>query len=69
MVKNLTANAGDTRGTGSIPRSGRTTGGGHLAWRIPWREEPGGPQGLVLSRERGADGGRASDRGKKEQRE
>ena len=44
MVKNLTANAGDTRGTGSIPRSGRTPGGGHLAWRIPWREEPGGPQ-------------------------
>ena len=48
VVKNLPANAGDIRDTGSIPRSGRSPGGGHgkpssiLAWRIPWTEETGG---------------------------
>ena len=40
-------NTGDS---GSIPRSGRSPGGGNgnhssiLAWEIPWREEPGGIQ-------------------------
>ena len=29
VVKNLPANAGDTRDVGSIPRSGRPPGGGH----------------------------------------
>ena len=29
MVKNLTANAGDIRDTGSIPGPGRSSGGGH----------------------------------------
>ena len=29
MVKNLPANAGDIRGVGSIPGSGRSPGGGH----------------------------------------
>ena len=29
MVKNLPANAGDIRDTGSIPGSGRSPGGGH----------------------------------------
>ena len=29
MVKNLPANAGDIRGTGSIPGSGSSHGGGH----------------------------------------
>ena len=29
MVKNLPANAGDKRDTGSIPGSGRSPGGGH----------------------------------------
>ena len=47
MVKNLSANAGDVRDSGSIPGSGRSPGGGHgnplhiiLAWRIPWRNVP-----------------------------
>ena len=50
MVKNPPANAGDTRDTDLIPRSGRSPGGGRqthsgiLAWRIPWTEEPGGLQ-------------------------
>ena len=50
LVKNPPANAGDVRHAGSIPGSGRSTGGGHgnplhyLAWRIPWTEEPGGLQ-------------------------
>ena len=45
VLKNLVANAGDS---GSIPRSGRSPGGGHgnpLQWEIleiPWKEEPGG---------------------------
>ena len=29
MVKNLPANAGDVRDVGSIPGSGRSSGGGH----------------------------------------
>ena len=44
MVKNLPANARDTRDTGSIPGSGRFPGEGNgssiLAWKIPWTEEP-----------------------------
>ena len=48
VVKNLPANVGDVRDTGSITGRGRTPGGGtaahssFLAWRIPWTEEPGG---------------------------
>ena len=48
MVKNLPANAGDTRDLGLIPGSGRSPGVGNathssiLAWEIPWTEEPGG---------------------------
>ena len=47
VVKNLPANAGDTRDTGSVPGLGRSPGGGngnplqYLAWRIPWTEGPG----------------------------
>ena len=44
MVKNLPANAGDTRDTGSIPESGRFPGEGNgssiLTWKIPWTEDP-----------------------------
>ena len=29
MVKNLPANEGDTRDSGSVPVSGRSSGGGH----------------------------------------
>ena len=42
--------------SGSIPRSGRSPGGGHgnplqyLAWRIPWTEEPDGLQSIGLHR-------------------
>ena len=48
MVKNLPANAGDTRDTVLMPGSGRfpEVGNGnplqYLAWKIPWTEEPGG---------------------------
>ena len=44
------ANAGDIRDVGLIPESKSSPGRGHathssiLAWGIPWREEPGGPQ-------------------------
>ena len=47
MVKNLPANVGDIRNTGSIPGSGRTPGGGngnplhYFASKTPWTEEPG----------------------------
>ena len=50
LVKNLPANAGDTGGAGLIPGSGIYLGVGNgnhssiLAWKIPWTEEPGGPQ-------------------------
>ena len=49
MIKNSSANVGDT---GSIPGSGRSPGGGNgthssiLAWKIPWTEEPGGLQSM-----------------------
>ena len=51
-VKNLPANAGDV---GSIPGSGRSlekemaTHSSILAWRIPWTEEAGVTDSLVLS--------------------
>ena len=47
MIKNTHANTGDLRDMSSTPDLGRSLGGGHgnpfqfLAWRIPWREEPG----------------------------
>ena len=50
LVKNPLANAGDIRGVGSIHVSGRSLEEGRathssvLALRIPWTEEPGGPQ-------------------------
>ena len=46
-VKNLPANTGDVRDTGSIPGWVRSLGGSRathssiLTWRILWREEPG----------------------------
>ena len=46
MVKNLSANAGDTRDMGLIPGLGRSPGVDNgnllyiLAWKIPWTEEP-----------------------------
>ena len=48
VVKNPPANAGDV---GSVPGSGRSPGKGNgnssiLAWKIPWTEEPGGPQSV-----------------------
>ena len=47
VVKNLPTNAGDARGTGSIPGSedpleeGMATHSKILAWRIPWTEQLG----------------------------
>ena len=50
MVKNLSANAWDTRDTGLIPGSGRSYGEGilhisNLAWEIPWAEMDYNPWG------------------------
>ena len=51
VIKNLPANARDTKDTGSIPELGRSPGvrNGNpllpeniLAWKIPWTEECGG---------------------------
>ena len=53
MLKNLSANSGDIREVGSVPRVERSPGGGHathsstLAWRIPWTDKPGGLQSMV----------------------
>ena len=50
VVKNLPANAADTRDVGSTPVLGRSlkkdmaTHSSILAWRIPWTEKPGGLQ-------------------------
>ena len=54
LVENSPANAGDARDTGSLPGSGdpleegMATLSSILAWRIPWTEEPGGPQSMGL---------------------
>ena len=56
VVKNLPVHAGDARDVGSVPGPGRSPDGGHgnplsiLAWRIPWTEEPGRLQSIVLQR-------------------
>ena len=47
VVKNPPANAGDIGDAGSIPRSGKSPGGGHgnplvFPGECPWTEEPGG---------------------------
>ena len=50
VLKNLPANAGDARDTGSIPgwedplEEEMATHPSILAWRVPWTEEPGGLQ-------------------------
>ena len=58
MVKNLPAHAGDPGDAGLIPGSGRSSGGGdgnplqYFAGVIPWTEEPGRVQSMVLQRVR-----------------
>ena len=43
MVKNLPANAGEEGGKEPVEEA-MATGSSILAWKIPWTEEPGGPQ-------------------------
>ena len=58
MVKNLPANAGDTRDAGLIPgqedplEKEMTTYSSSLAWEIPWTEQPGGLQSVASQRVR-----------------
>ena len=60
MVNNLPLNAGDIKDMSSIPGSGIPDSleegiaahSGVLAWRIPWTEEPSGPQSMGLQRVR-----------------
>ena len=58
VVKNLSANAGDTGDVVSIPGSGSTLGVengiplNNSCWEIPWTEEPGDLQSLRLQRVR-----------------
>ena len=58
-IKNQPANAGDVKGAGSIPGSGRSLEKGMaahssiLVWRTPWTEEPGELQSLGLQRRTG----------------
>ena len=47
VVKNLPANAGDTRDAGSIPGLGRSPGGGNLVDSPP---DPGGLQSMGSQR-------------------
>ena len=46
VVKNLPANAGDSRDMGSSTATHFCI----LAWRIPWTEDPGGLQSIVSHR-------------------
>ena len=54
VVRNSPNNAGDIRDVNLIPGWGRNleedvaTHSSILAWRIPWTEEPGGLQSMVL---------------------
>ena len=58
VVKNLPANAGDIRNIGSIPRVRKIPWRRgwqptcFLAWRIPWTEDSGRLQSIVLQRVR-----------------
>ena len=58
VVKTLSANSGDIRHVGLIPRLGRSPGGGHddplqySCLENPWTEEPGGLQPIGLQRGR-----------------
>ena len=58
VVKNPPANAGDIRGTVSIPgfedplEKGVATHSSILAWKIPQTEEPGGLQSIASQRVR-----------------
>ena len=57
VVKNPPANAGDARdvcflGQGDPLEKEMATHSSILAWRIPWREEPGGLQSMGLQRVR-----------------
>ena len=49
MVKNLPADTGDARDSGSIPGPGRFPEGGH---GNPWTEEPDGLQSIGMQRVR-----------------
>ena len=52
VVKNLPSSVGDARDMGSIPgqedplEKGMATHSSIFAWKIPWMEEPGGPQSM-----------------------
>ena len=56
VVKNLPANTGDTRDTGSILgwedslQKGMAPHSSVLAWEIPWTEEPGGLWSMGVQR-------------------
>ena len=62
MVKGPSASAGDAGDLGLIPGSGRFPGGRNVnplhysrrivenPWKIPWTEEPGGPQSMGLQK-------------------
>ena len=58
MIKNLPANAGDTKDVGSIPgqedplKKEMATHSSILAWKIPWTKEPGGLQSMGSQRVR-----------------
>ena len=52
VVENLPVSAGDARDVGSIPGSGSSHGEAHgsavlyTAWKISWKQEPGGLQSM-----------------------
>ena len=51
-IKNPPANAGHVRDVGQEDplEEGMATHSGILTWRIPWTEEPGGPQSMLLQK-------------------
>ena len=56
VVNNPSANSGDVRDVGSVPRledpleKGMATHSSNLAWRVPWTEEPDGLWSIGLQR-------------------
>ena len=55
VMKNTPSNAGHIREAGFIPggdslEESIATHSDILTWRIPWTEEPGGPQSTVLQK-------------------
>ena len=50
ITKSIENQISNNRGVGYITEKAMATHSSTLAWKIPWTEEPGGPQSMELLR-------------------